>query len=55
MLEKYRLTCKILSTAALVLQGLYYSFYYPGMADVISGAIVGLTLYCLWFNKDRVK
>lgn len=54
-IEVYRMFCRVLASAALISLGLYYSLTQPGPMDVISGAVIGLTLFCLWFCRDRIQ
>lgn len=53
VLERYRLFCKILASGLLCGIGLFQSYYYPSKMDVIHGAISGIVLYVIWFNKDK--
>lgn len=51
--ERYRLFCKILASGLLCGMGLFQSYYYPSKMDVIHGAISGIVLYVIWFNRDK--
>lgn len=53
--ERYFLVCKILATAGLLSEGLYYSVTQPGRADFANSIIFGLSCYCIWFARARTK
>lgn len=52
-LENFRLGSKILATILICVEPLYFSVVHPSFFDFISGAVTGLVIYCLWFNRDR--
>lgn len=47
-----RLIAKIVATAMLFGQGLYYAKTQPGLMDSFNGALLGIVLYVFWFAKD---
>lgn len=51
--ETFRFISRLLSTAGLVFTGLYYAVTQPGPMDVLSGAVIGITMYCVWFARER--
>lgn len=53
--ERYFLVCKILATAGLLSEGLYYSITQPGRMDFVNSIIFGLSCYCIWFARARTK
>lgn len=52
-LNRYRLICNILASIGIIGEGIFYAITQPSRMDIISGAVCGLILYVIWFNKDK--
>ncbi len=50
--KKFYLYLKIAATAALLIQGAYYSITQPGVMDAFNAIMAGLAVLAIWRPKN---
>lgn len=50
--NQYRNVIRIITTALVAYQGLYYAIVQPSRMDTFNGLMGGLIIYCIWVARN---
>lgn len=54
-MENFYQTMRILSTALLMAQGIYYASTQPGSMTYVNAAVHGVAVFTIWFAREKKK